>query len=156
MHRPTPRECWVGPPRPHTSPDWRPFVDNLSARSVAHALTVLSALFRWLVEQRYVLANPLAGIKVRSNQRAMAVEITHAFTDGDGCWCAPSPTASSGRTAGKPRPHSGFASCWISDTRRDCGSANWPMPRCVISTSTPRAITGCTWSAKVASPLGLH
>ena len=42
---------------------------------------MLSALFRWLVEQRYVLANPLTGIKVRSNQRAMAVEITHAFTE---------------------------------------------------------------------------
>jgi site-specific recombinase XerD len=62
---------------------WRPFVDNLSARSVAHALAVLSALFRWLVEQRYVLANPFAGIKVRGSQRAMAVQTTHAFTEGE-------------------------------------------------------------------------
>lgn len=83
LRRPTPRERWVGPPRPRTSPDWRPFVDNLSARSVAHALAVLSALFRWLVEQRYVLANPFAGIKVRGSQRAMAVETTHAFTEGE-------------------------------------------------------------------------
>jgi len=83
LRRPTPRERWVGPPRPRTSPDWRPFVDTLSARSVAHALAVLSALFRWLVEQRYVLANPFAGIKVRGSQRAMAVETTHAFTEGE-------------------------------------------------------------------------
>jgi integrase len=35
------------------------------------------------VEQRYVLANPFAGIKVRGSQRAMAVETTHAFTEGE-------------------------------------------------------------------------
>ena len=46
-------------------------------------LAVLNALFRWLVEQRYVLANPFAGIKLRGSQRAMAVETTHAFTEGE-------------------------------------------------------------------------
>jgi site-specific recombinase XerD len=83
LRRPTPRERWVGPPRPRTSTDWRPFVDNLSARSIAHALVVLSAMFRWLVEQRYVVANPFAGIKVRGSKRAMAVETAHAFTEGE-------------------------------------------------------------------------
>ncbi|MBN3827867.1 tyrosine-type recombinase/integrase [Burkholderia sp. Ac-20384] len=83
LRRPTPRERWVGPPRPRTSPDWRPFVDNLSARSIAHALAVLGALFRWLVEQRYVVANPFAGIKVRGSKRAMALETAHAFTEGE-------------------------------------------------------------------------
>lgn len=83
LRRPTPRERWVGPPRPRTSPDWRPFVDNLSARSIAHALAVLSTMFRWLVEQRYVVANPFAGIKVRGSKRAMALETTHAFTEGE-------------------------------------------------------------------------
>ncbi|MGF6482954.1 phage integrase family protein [Paraburkholderia sp. JPY419] len=83
LRRPTPRERWVGPPRPRTSPDWRPFVDNLSARSIAHALAVLNAMFRWLVEQRYVVANPFAGIKVRGSKRAMALETAHAFTEGE-------------------------------------------------------------------------
>ena len=83
LRRPTPRERWVGPPRPRTSPDWRPFVDNLSARSIAHALAVLSAMFRWLVEQRYVVANPFSGIKVRGSKRAMALETSHAFTEGE-------------------------------------------------------------------------
>jgi site-specific recombinase XerD len=83
LRRPTPRERWVGPPRPRTSPEWRPFVDNLSARSIAHALAVLNALFRWLVEQRYVVANPFAGIKVRGSKRAMALETAHAFTEGE-------------------------------------------------------------------------
>ncbi|MFM0069298.1 phage integrase family protein, partial [Paraburkholderia aspalathi] len=41
LRRPTPRERWVGPPRPCTAPDWRPFAGNLSARSAAYALSVL-------------------------------------------------------------------------------------------------------------------
>ncbi|HGS4283623.1 TPA: phage integrase family protein, partial [Klebsiella pneumoniae] len=64
VRHPTPRERWVGPPRPRDSVEWRPFSGGLSARSAAYALTVLSALFRWLIEQRYVLANPFAGVKV--------------------------------------------------------------------------------------------
>ncbi|SAL05246.1 phage integrase family protein [Caballeronia calidae] len=65
LRHPTPRERWVGPARPRESVEWRPFVDGLSAPSIAYALTVLRALFRWLIEQRYVLANPFAGLKVR-------------------------------------------------------------------------------------------
>ncbi|MGX0940214.1 site-specific recombinase XerD [Cupriavidus metallidurans] len=83
LRKPSPRERWVGPPRPRTAPDWRPFAGNLSARSVAQALAVLSAMFRWLVEQRYVMANPFAGIKERGSQHAKAVATTHAFTEGE-------------------------------------------------------------------------
>jgi site-specific recombinase XerD len=83
LRRPTPRERWVGPPRPRTSPDWRPFTGALSARSVAHALSILGAMFRWLVQQRYVLANPFAGIKVRGGGRTAALDNSHAFTEGE-------------------------------------------------------------------------
>jgi len=83
LRRPTPRERWVGPPRPRTSADWRPFTDGLSARSAAHALSVLGAMFRWLVQQRYVLANPFAGIKVRGGGRTAALDSSHAFTEGE-------------------------------------------------------------------------
>ena len=38
---------------------------GLAPRSVAYALAVLGAMFRWLFEQRYVLANPFSGVKVR-------------------------------------------------------------------------------------------
>nr|WP_310035756.1 phage integrase N-terminal SAM-like domain-containing protein [Paraburkholderia graminis] len=41
----------------------------LSPDSIAYALSVLSAMFRWLIEQRYVLANPFAGLRVRGAQR---------------------------------------------------------------------------------------
>jgi len=83
LRRPTPRERWVGPTRPRTSVEWRPFADGLSARSIAYALSVLGAMFRWLIQQRYVLANPFAGIKVRGGGRTAALDASHAFTEGE-------------------------------------------------------------------------
>jgi site-specific recombinase XerD len=83
LRHPSPRGRWIGPVRPRTSPGWRPFNGSLSARSVAHALSILGALFRWLVEQRYVLANPFAGVKVRSGTATSALDASHAFTEGE-------------------------------------------------------------------------
>lgn len=83
LRRPAPQGRWVGPPRPRTSPEWRPFTDALSPRSVSYALSVLGAMFRWLVQQRYVLANPFAGIKVRGGGRVAALDSSHAFTEGE-------------------------------------------------------------------------
>jgi site-specific recombinase XerD len=83
LRRPTPRERWVGPTRPRTSPQWRPFTGNLAPRSVAYSLMVLGALYRWLIEQRYVLANPFAGVKVRGTEQHAALDATHAFTEGE-------------------------------------------------------------------------
>lgn len=82
LRRPAPRQRWVGPARPRGSSEWRPFVDGLSSRSTAYALSVLAALFRWLIEQRYVLANPFAGIKVRGTRPA-GLDTTRMFTDGE-------------------------------------------------------------------------
>lgn len=83
LRSPTPRGRWVGPPRARTSPDWRPFASGLSPRSVAYALSVLGAMFHWLIQQRYVLANPFAGIKVRGSARTNVLEVSHAFTEGE-------------------------------------------------------------------------
>ncbi|ADG19772.1 integrase family protein [Paraburkholderia atlantica] len=83
LRHPSPHARWVGPVRPRTSPDWRPFNGSLSARSVAHALSILGALFRWLIEQRYVLANPFAGVKVREASGANVLDTSHAFTEGE-------------------------------------------------------------------------
>ncbi|EPK2081348.1 Tn3-like element Tn4401 family resolvase TnpR [Klebsiella pneumoniae] len=83
VRHPTPRERWVGPPRPRDSVEWRPFSGGLSARSAAYALTVLSALFRWLIEQRYVLANPFAGVKVRGHALRPALDTARGFTEGE-------------------------------------------------------------------------
>ncbi|MGF6734662.1 site-specific recombinase XerD [Paraburkholderia youngii] len=83
LRHPSPRARWVGPVRPRTSPDWRPFNGSLSARSVAHALSILGALFRWLIEQRYVLANPFAGVKVREASGVNVLDTSHAFSEGE-------------------------------------------------------------------------
>ncbi|MBU67394.1 MAG: integrase [Cupriavidus sp.] len=83
LRRPMPRQRWVGPPRPRTSSEWRPFAQGLSPRSTAYALSVLGAMFRWLIQQRYVLANPFAGIKVRGSPRAAPLDTSHVFTEGE-------------------------------------------------------------------------
>ena len=80
LRHPGPRARWVGPPQPRSSPAWRPFAGDLSARSAAYALSVLNALYRWLIEQRYVLANPFAGVKVRSGRPAQ-LDTSHAFSE---------------------------------------------------------------------------
>jgi len=83
LRRPAPRSRWVGPPRPRSSPDWRPFAGGLSARSTAYALSVIGAMYRWLSQQRYVLANPFAGIKVRGGSRDSGLAASRAFSDGE-------------------------------------------------------------------------
>ncbi|MGF6439737.1 hypothetical protein QF002_000546 [Paraburkholderia youngii] len=48
---------WGGAPaRPQSSPEWLPFTGEVPPNSIAYALSVQGALFRWLIEQRYVLA----------------------------------------------------------------------------------------------------
>ena len=83
LRHPAPRGRWVGPAAPRSSPEWRPFTGALSARSVAYALSVAGALFRWLIQQRYVLANPFAGIKVRGASRSDALALTRVFGEGE-------------------------------------------------------------------------
>jgi site-specific recombinase XerD len=83
LRRPAPHTRWIGPAQPRSSPDWRPFAGALSARSVAYALSVLGAMYRWLIEQRYLLANPFAGIKVRGAARSTPLDATRVFSDGE-------------------------------------------------------------------------
>ncbi len=40
-------------------------------------------MFRWLIEQRYVLANPFAGLKVRGAGRSAPLDATRVFTEGE-------------------------------------------------------------------------
>lgn len=83
LRHPAPRGRWIGPARPRSSPEWRPFTDGLAARSVAYALSVVGAMFRWLIQQRYLLANPFAGIKVRGASRSESLAVTRVFGEGE-------------------------------------------------------------------------
>lgn len=83
LRHPSPRVRWVSPARPRSSAGWRPFTGSMSPDSIAYVLSVLRAMFRWLIEQRYVLANPFAGLTVRGAQRAGDLEVSRAFTTGE-------------------------------------------------------------------------
>lgn len=92
LRHPMPRERWVARAQDRNSPQWRPFAGDLSPRSVAYALAVLNAMFRWLIEKRYVLANPFAGVNVRGargrdldNRRAFSAaewDLIRTMADG--------------------------------------------------------------------------
>lgn len=95
LRDPKPRARWVGPHRPRSAPDWRPFTRKvapkgeqghesiLSPESVAYGLNVVNNLFSWLVDQRYLLANPFSGVKVPSADRKRILDTSHAFTDAE-------------------------------------------------------------------------
>ncbi|MFM9928133.1 site-specific integrase [Variovorax sp. H27-G14] len=83
LRQPSPCGRWVGPAAARSSPEWRPFAGALSARSIAYALSVAGALFRWLIQQRYVLANPFAGIKVRGASATAPSALTRVFSEGE-------------------------------------------------------------------------
>jgi site-specific recombinase XerD len=83
LRHPTPARRWIGPPQARTSPDWRPFMGGLAPRSVAYALAVIGAMFRWLIEQRYVLANPFSGVKVRGASHAAPMDAGRVFSEGE-------------------------------------------------------------------------
>lgn len=78
-----PRARWVGPHRPRSAPDWKPFTGELSPASAAYALTVINNLFGWLVDQRYLLANPFSKVKVAAVERKRIVDVSRAFTEGE-------------------------------------------------------------------------
>lgn len=56
---PIPHEFWCGPRKPRNTPNWKPFQGPLSDNSRAQALSILNALFNYLVEAGYLAGNPL-------------------------------------------------------------------------------------------------
>ncbi len=70
MRRPAPVSRWVGPVVARHARGWKPFQGALSPRSLAYALSVLSSLFRWLTEQRYLIGNPFAGVNAKAAKAA--------------------------------------------------------------------------------------
>lgn len=80
LRKPMPGDRWVGPACPRSSPEWRPLAGPLTARSTAYALSVLGALYRWLIEQRYLLANPFAGIKVKGGKQGAPLDAQRGFS----------------------------------------------------------------------------
>jgi site-specific recombinase XerD len=102
LRHPTPKRRWIGPAAPRTSPQWRPFQGPLKARSVGYALSVVSALFRWLIEQRYLVANPFAGVRVRAAAQESSRPGSRAFSEHE--WALIRPLADRLEDAGWTEP----------------------------------------------------
>ena len=138
LRRPTPRERWVGPVRPRKSPEWRP----LSARSTAYALSVLGAMFRWLIEQRYLLANPFAGVKVRGTSRSTVLDASHVFTEGK--WMLVRSIADGLEWSYGWEASAAQRRRFVLDFAYApaCASANWSAPASATSKPMPAAIIG--------------
>jgi site-specific recombinase XerD len=81
LRRPSPASRWIGPVAVRSSTEWRPFQGALSVKSAAYALTVLSSLYRWLTEQRYLVGNPFAGVNAKASKAAKGEHGTsHTFS----------------------------------------------------------------------------
>lgn len=83
LRRPAPAARWIGPPCPRSSPSWRPFARGLTPHSTAYALSVLRALFAWLVDQHYVVINPFAGVTVRAARQRTPFDTARALDERD-------------------------------------------------------------------------
>lgn len=60
---PAPADRWCGPRASKKwSPLWRPFEGPLSPRAQRHAITILKSLYKFLVDQCYLIGNPWNGI----------------------------------------------------------------------------------------------
>jgi len=59
LTKPEPTTQWCGPRKRRCDPNWRPFQGPLSPKSIGHAITIINALFNYLVEAGYLCGNPL-------------------------------------------------------------------------------------------------
>lgn len=69
LMNPDPKERWCGERKPRTNSQWRPFQGPLSAESTAQAMSVINALFSYLVEAGYLSGNPLGLIRRQLRRR---------------------------------------------------------------------------------------
>lgn len=87
LANPQPAWRWVMTSRKklgRASPEWRPFAGPLSLPSVRHAMTILNALFAWLVEAGYLAGNPLSLARRRGAKAAPRVMryLSHELWEG--------------------------------------------------------------------------
>ncbi len=76
-----PPSAWLAPRNVERwSPAWRPLSGPLSACSQRTALTIVSALFDWLVSKQYLMANPWKALPRPG--RAPTLDLSRAFTHG--------------------------------------------------------------------------
>ncbi|MCX8050098.1 MAG: site-specific integrase [Methylohalobius sp.] len=77
----SPPAGWIGPSKPRSHPNWRPFQGPLSEHSLRQAELILSALCQWLVEQRYLASNPFLALPKRRGKYNMYTQ--RAFSEDE-------------------------------------------------------------------------
>jgi site-specific recombinase XerD len=82
LANPQPFARWCGPRRPRHHTEWRPFQGTLNASSIAQAITVINALFSYLVEAGYLSGNPLGLMRRKMKQRIInKPKVTERFLE---------------------------------------------------------------------------
>jgi site-specific recombinase XerD len=76
---PQPAARWCGPRTSRDSADWRPFQGPLSENSRAQALSILGALFSFLVETGYLAGNPIGLIRKRLKAKDTNAKVERFF-----------------------------------------------------------------------------
>ena len=69
---PQPKARWCGERKLRNNANWRPFQGALSPGSAAQALSIINALFSYLVEAGYLSGNPLGLIRRQLKKHAQA------------------------------------------------------------------------------------
>jgi site-specific recombinase XerD len=76
-----PQRRWLGPRGiERLSPLWRPFEGPLSERSQKHALGIVQNLMQWLVDQRYLLHNPLRALPHLAKPQTQGIEVSRSLS----------------------------------------------------------------------------
>lgn len=79
---PQPKSSWCGQRKPRHDPSWRPFEGPLSEHSIAQAITIINALFSYLVEAGYLSGNPLGLMRRKIKQRTTTkAKVTERFLE---------------------------------------------------------------------------
>src|SRR3990167_324368 len=79
---PQPQSRWCGQRKPRHDPTWRPFQGPLSGNSIKQAITIINALFSYLVEAGYLSGNPLGLMRRKAKQYTQnRAKVTERFLE---------------------------------------------------------------------------
>lgn len=79
---PQPQSRWCGQRKPRHDLNWRPFEGPLSGGSIAQVITIINALFSYLVEAGYLSGNPLGLMRRKAKQYTQnRTKVTERFLE---------------------------------------------------------------------------
>lgn len=88
LSNPQPSKRWCGPRKPRENPHWRPFEAPLTQSSLTQAITIINALFNYLVEAGYLAGNPLGLMRQKLKRLApQKMQLNERYLPHD-CWKA--------------------------------------------------------------------